>query len=311
MSRVVIQFLFLAVLGTTKTQPCDAMQDTRLPAVKEIALSRGGLTDLGEHVNRILQDNSRELQNVEEYCRFVEEDLGEIYDEIYDEFSCSCSQSGTDFSLDCESGVECDEDGGCHQFSFSSLIRNGTPVTNTNCYTFTGAFNDRFCATHNYCADGVNGCSCCVTFGLDNRSCNSCSFCNGVSGPAESVSLDCSNLASGAVLDCELTSGGGPISAAFELAVTIIAEGGGTGGEGPVCPITGITSPLPTLPPVTQVTSAPFEPPTPTPLDLTTSAPSAGVNGTSNGTSGASGVSSTLVATMGMISATVLFSFAL
>jgi hypothetical protein len=156
----------------------------------------------------------------------------------------------------------------CHKFSVSSLVRNGAPETNTFCSTFTGAFNDRFCATHNYCADGVNGCSCCVTFGLDNRSCNSCSFCNGDFGLDESVSLDCSHLASGAVLDCELTSGGGPSSAAFELAATIITEGEGSGGEGPACPITGggggmdITSTPPTPTPGPQVTSAAFEPPT-------------------------------------------------
>ena len=87
-SRIVIQFLFLVVLGATRTQTCVATQDTRLSVVKERALSRGGLTDLGERANLILQNNSRELQNVQELCSLYEEGLGEGLGDIYDELSC-------------------------------------------------------------------------------------------------------------------------------------------------------------------------------------------------------------------------------
>jgi hypothetical protein len=52
MSRIINLFiLFLVILGNTRrTQPCNAMQDTRVSAVKERMLSQT------EHVNRFLQD---------------------------------------------------------------------------------------------------------------------------------------------------------------------------------------------------------------------------------------------------------------
>jgi hypothetical protein len=242
MSRIINQFiLFLAILGNTRrTQPCDATQDTRISAVKERILSQT------EHVNRFLQDNSRELlfETTGQTCEAILEDA-----EDFPGFSCTCSQSGADFSIGCETELlDCFNNGNYHQMTQSSLVRNGLPVTSTWCAIYTGeVFNHRLCGTDNYCADGYSGCSCSVI--VDNRACNSCSFC--ATGSScdycgfdrdEWVSLDCSNLAAGASSNCAITNGGGALMIGLELLTTILEAGGGTGdggggtaGGGPSC----------------------------------------------------------------------------